>query len=177
MFVLRGAKRRLQPEAETARMPAVPGRVLLQPHLRAPALRKAQSDMPERKRRCTPHQAESSRPLPFSLREKPARLALELPHATRKQVHVHSLVRTCDPKRISLRTLHHQFGVWQKRARFERRFKFHALRHTCAYNLYKATRDIRVVQRQLRHSDINTTTIYAVPSDEDMSQAVNALQC
>lgn len=79
--------------------------------------------------------------------------------------------------RISLRTLHHMFGVWQKRARFERKFKFHALRHTCAYNLYRATRDIRVVQRQLRHSDINTTTIYAVPSDEDMSQAVSDLRC
>ncbi len=80
-------------------------------------------------------------------------------------------------QRISLRALHHQFSVWQKRSRFERHFKFHALRHTCAYNLHRATKDIRIVQRQMRHSDINTTTIYVVPSDEDMSQAVSQLQC
>lgn len=80
-------------------------------------------------------------------------------------------------QRISLRTLNHMFHVWQERASFSRRFKFHALRHTCGYNLYRATRDIRVVQRQLRHSDINTTTIYAVPSDEDMSRSVNDLPC
>lgn len=80
-------------------------------------------------------------------------------------------------QRISLRTLHHQFHTWQARAHFSRRLKFHALRHTCGYNLYRITKDIRVVQKQLRHSDINTTTIYAVPSDDDMSRSVRDLPC
>lgn len=87
-----GAKRRLQRETKAARMSALPGRVLLQPRLRPRAFRKAQSDAHERWRHGTPNQGESSRPQPFSLREKPARLALELRHAKRKQLHAHSFV-------------------------------------------------------------------------------------
>lgn len=80
-------------------------------------------------------------------------------------------------QRIAARTLTYMFHVWQGRAQFSRQLKFHALRHTCGYNLYRQTNDIRTVQRHLRHADINTTTIYAVPSDEDMARSVNKLPC
>ena len=87
------------------------------------------------------------------------------------------LFRSTRAQRISPRTLHHAFATWQKRAGFERAFKFHALRHTCGMNLYRKSRDIRIVQRQLRHSDINTTTIYATPNDQDLAIAMRDLPC
>lgn len=80
-------------------------------------------------------------------------------------------------ERIATRTLRHLFGVWQRRAGFDRRFSFHALRHTCLTNAYRATRDIRLVQRLARHKSVDTTTVYAGPSDEELLQVVRDLPC
>ncbi len=80
-------------------------------------------------------------------------------------------------QRIATRTIRHLFRVWQDRAGLDRRFSFHALRHSALTNLYRRTRDIRVVQRLARHRDINTSTIYAGPSDDDMLRAVRELPC
>ena len=80
-------------------------------------------------------------------------------------------------QRIATRTLRHLFRVWQDRAGLDRRFSFHALRHSALTNLYRRTRDIRVVQRLARHRDINTSTIYAGPSDDDVLRAVRDLPC
>jgi len=80
-------------------------------------------------------------------------------------------------RRLSKRMMIEAFHVWQARAGLSRRHNFHVLRHTALTNLYRLTRDIRVVQRQARHANIDTTTIYAEPSDEDMSRAVDALPC
>jgi integrase len=79
--------------------------------------------------------------------------------------------------RFSLRNLRKRFELWQKRAGFDRVFKFHALRHTAITNLYRATGDIRVAQVQARHASIETTTIYAHPADEDVARAVKGLPC
>jgi site-specific recombinase XerC len=80
-------------------------------------------------------------------------------------------------QRIATRTLRFMFHVWQERAGFDHRFNFHSLRHTCLTNVYRATRDVRLVQRVARHRSIDTTTIYAVPSDEDILRAVRELPC
>ena len=80
-------------------------------------------------------------------------------------------------RRIATRTLRHLFRVWQDRAGLDRRFSFHALRHSALTNLYRRTRDIRVVQKLARHRDINTSTIYAGPSDDDVLRAVRELPC
>jgi len=79
--------------------------------------------------------------------------------------------------RLSKRQLRHAFKVWQERAGFERRFNFHALRHTACSNLYRRTRDIRLTQRFARHKSILTTSIYAHPSDEDLVRSVRELPC
>ena len=79
--------------------------------------------------------------------------------------------------RLSTRTLRRTFALWQKRAGFERAFTFHGLRHTALTNLYRATKDIRLVQRVARHASIESTTIYAQASDEDVLQAVRAQPC
>lgn len=78
-------------------------------------------------------------------------------------------------RRLSTRMLREAFRLWQERAGFDRRHTFHSLRHTSCTNLYRQTKDIRVVQRQARHANIQTTTIYAVPSDEDLLRAVRGL--
>jgi site-specific recombinase XerD len=44
----------------------------------------------------------------------------------------------------------------------------HSLRHSYAVELYKQKRDIRAVQKQLRHASIQTTQKYAVVTNEDI---------
>jgi integrase/recombinase XerC len=79
--------------------------------------------------------------------------------------------------RLSCRQARHAFAVWQDRAGFSRRFRFHHLRHTSLTTLYRQTRDILLVKRQARHASITSTTIYAAPSDEDVQAAVHNLPC
>lgn len=79
--------------------------------------------------------------------------------------------------RLSTRRLRAAFREWQEECGFGRHFKFHALRHTALTNLYESTRDIRLVQRVARHANVNTTTIYALPSDEDVVRSVRDLDC
>ena len=80
-------------------------------------------------------------------------------------------------RRLSARQLRHAFGVWQERAGFERRFNFHALRHTACTNLYRGSRDLRLTQRFARHKSVLTTSIYTHPSDEELLRSVQSLIC
>ncbi|MEY4615257.1 MAG: hypothetical protein RJB66_217 [Pseudomonadota bacterium] len=51
---------------------------------------------------------------------------------------------------------------------------FHSLRHTFAINLYKKTRDLRLVQVALGHRNINNTMVYAdyVYSKEELKKLI-----
>lgn len=80
-------------------------------------------------------------------------------------------------RRLATRTLRELFGKWQERAGFEKHHNFHTLRHTACSNLYRRTKDIRLVQRFARHAHITTTQIYTKPSDEDLLLAVRNLNC
>lgn len=80
-------------------------------------------------------------------------------------------------RRIATRTLRHLFGVWQRRAGFDRLLGFHSLRHTAATSLYRRTRDIRLTQRFCRHRSVLSSQIYAGPSDDDLLRAVRELPC
>ena len=79
--------------------------------------------------------------------------------------------------RLSTRQLRHAFGVWQERAGFDRRFSFHAVRHSACSNIYRLTKDIRLTQKFARHKSILTTAIYAHPSDEDLINALREMPC
>ena len=79
--------------------------------------------------------------------------------------------------RLSGRQLRERFAQWQETAGFERRISFHGLRHSSCTNLYRATKDLRLVQRFARHASITSTMRYAHPSDEDLVRAVQDLPC
>jgi integrase/recombinase XerD len=56
------------------------------------------------------------------------------------------------------------------------RYATHSCRHTYATHLYRASGgDLEVVQEQLGHANIKTTTIYAKVTKEDKLRAANAL--
>jgi len=48
----------------------------------------------------------------------------------------------------------------------------HMLRHTFATDLYSQTKNIRMVQKALGHSDLSTTMIYTHVVDDEMEQAM-----
>jgi integrase/recombinase XerD len=48
----------------------------------------------------------------------------------------------------------------------------HTLRHTFATELYRQTKDIRLVQKALGHRDLSTTMIYTHIVDEDLEAAL-----
>jgi site-specific recombinase XerD len=51
----------------------------------------------------------------------------------------------------------------------------HTLRHTFATRLYRETKNIRLVQKALGHSDLSTTMIYTHIVDEELADAMQAL--
>lgn len=51
----------------------------------------------------------------------------------------------------------------------------HCLRHSCGTNLYDRTKDLKLVQNFLRHSDPSVTARYTHINDEKTRNAVNAL--
>lgn len=52
----------------------------------------------------------------------------------------------------------------------------HMLRHTFATDLYRATKDIRLVQKTLGHADLSTTMIYTHLVDDDMAHAMRTFR-
>ncbi len=75
------------------------------------------------------------------------------------------------------RMVRHGFGVWQKRAGFERHFNFHVLRHSAITHIYRRTKDIRLAQRFARHKSITTTSIYTHASDDDLIRSLQDQPC
>ena len=63
-----------------------------------------------------------------------------------------------------------------KKAGLPSRYSIHSLRHTYATRLYKASNyNLRLVQKQLGHTSIQTTTIYSDVIDQDISDALEKL--
>jgi integrase/recombinase XerC len=78
-------------------------------------------------------------------------------------------------RRLSTRRVRELFHEWQTRAGFDHCLNFHVLRHTALTNAYRATKDIRIVQRVARHARIDTTTRYEHASDQEVAAAVRKL--
>ncbi len=73
-------------------------------------------------------------------------------------------------------------GVWSRvkglmvAVVLDPRYAAHTRRHTYTIRLYRASgADLEIVQEQLGHASIKTTTIYAKVTKEDKARAANAL--
>ncbi len=58
---------------------------------------------------------------------------------------------------------------------YQRGKSVHALRHSYAVELYSREKDLRVVQKQLRHVSIQSTLVYADVTDEAISDQIKGL--
>ena len=54
-------------------------------------------------------------------------------------------------------------------------FSVHSLRHTFCTRLLAETKNLRLVQKQARHSSISTTTVYADVGDAEIQKAMDAM--
>jgi integrase/recombinase XerD len=54
-------------------------------------------------------------------------------------------------------------------------YSAHSLRHTFCSTLYRATKDLRLVQQQARHSSPNVTTVYANLLDEEVAAGMERM--
>lgn len=75
-------------------------------------------------------------------------------------------------QRLSTRAIRHNLRTWQARAGIAPPFSFHHLRHTAIDLMRQRTRDLALVQRFARHSDIRTTGRYMHPSIDELTRAV-----
>ncbi|KKK76810.1 hypothetical protein LCGC14_2859910 [marine sediment metagenome] len=77
---------------------------------------------------------------------------------------------------LSTRALQKAFKRCAKRAGISASYSIHCLRHTYACFLLKASGwNLRLVQKQLGHSRLSTTQVYADVMMPDIEKAVNAL--
>ena len=68
------------------------------------------------------------------------------------------------------------FKFWAKKAGLPSNHSIHSCRHTYAVRLYKSSgNNLRLVQKQLGHSSVSTTQVYADVVDSDAQEAVDKL--
>lgn len=78
-------------------------------------------------------------------------------------------------KPYSTRTLQYAFKKALKLADLPPYYSIHACRHSYGTYLYQKAKNLRMVQKQLGHSSITTTTVYADVSVQETLGAVNDL--
>jgi integrase/recombinase XerD len=78
-------------------------------------------------------------------------------------------------KPYSTRTLQYAFKVCLRVAGLPSYYSIHACRHSYGTLLYRNTKNLRLVQKQLGHSSITTSTVYADVSAEEAVAAANGL--
>ena len=62
------------------------------------------------------------------------------------------------------------------RAGIEKDIHPHSLRHTFATDLYRKTKNLRITQKALGHSNIATTEIYTHIVDDELENALKSLR-
>lgn len=77
---------------------------------------------------------------------------------------------------IQNRYLRKMVKRYSKKANIDKNVSPHTLRHTFATDLYRETKNIRLVQKALGHSDISTTMIYTHIVDEELEGALKGLR-
>lgn len=77
--------------------------------------------------------------------------------------------------KMTLSAIQKRFKYWMKVAGLKMEYSIHSARHTYGTMLYRSTKDLRMVQKQLGHSSSQVTEVYADVLKEDVEEAVNAL--
>jgi len=77
--------------------------------------------------------------------------------------------------KMTLSAIQKRFKYWAKACGLKAHYSIHSARHTYGTMLYRSTKDLRMVQKQLGHSSCQVTEVYADVLDEDVEKAVNAL--
>jgi integrase/recombinase XerD len=78
-------------------------------------------------------------------------------------------------EKMALSAVQKRFKKWAKLAGLNPRSSIHSAWHTYGTMLYRLTKDLRLVQKQLGHSSSHITEVYADVLDEDVEKAVNLL--
>lgn len=77
--------------------------------------------------------------------------------------------------KMTLSAIQKRFKYWFKVAGLKPEYSIHSARHTYGTMLYRATKDLRMVQEQLGHSSCQTTEIYASVLNKDKKEAIDTL--
>ncbi len=65
---------------------------------------------------------------------------------------------------------------YAKKAEINKNVSPHTLRHTFATDLYRETKNIRLVQKALGHTDLSTTMIYTHIVDDELENALKSFR-
>ena len=71
---------------------------------------------------------------------------------------------------------YHPSGIYKRWKKYCPNHRLHDARHTNATALYEATNSLRLVQKQLGHSSITTTQVYADISPEQSITGMNSME-
>ena len=85
------------------------------------------------------------------------------------------LLTSSHGKAYSRRGLQKHFKNVCRLAGLPMHYSIHSCRHSYATKLYQSSKDLRLVQKQLGHSSVNTTCVYADCSRETILDAVNGV--
>jgi len=86
------------------------------------------------------------------------------------------LFLTLDAKPIHGSYLRRMVKRYAKKAGIEKDVHPHTLRHSFATDFYRETKNLRMVQSALGHSDISTTQIYTHIIDEELEEAMRGFR-
>lgn len=73
------------------------------------------------------------------------------------------------------RALQVMFKEACKRAKLSKKYSIHSCRHSYGTYLYQKTKNLRLVMKELRHRNIQTTTVYSDVVPEDAIEGVNGV--
>jgi integrase/recombinase XerD len=79
-------------------------------------------------------------------------------------------------KQLVARDIREMISKYAKKAGIEKKVSPHTLRHSFATDLLRETKNIRLVQKALGHSDISTTMIYTHIVDDELENAMKNLR-
>lgn len=79
-------------------------------------------------------------------------------------------------KQLDGKAIRKMIQTYSKKAGIEKSISTHTLRHTFASDLLRETKNLRLVQKALGHSDISTTQIYTHVVDWELEEALKTFR-